>query len=68
MKTDKVKYEVCVDLGGGKVGYLEHNGRNEWVTKRIAEKHAKETTEQFGWRTLVRDASITDEPNFGPEV
>tara|TARA_Y100000593_G_scaffold90778_1_gene177966 strand:+ start:1232 stop:1387 length:156 start_codon:yes stop_codon:yes gene_type:complete len=42
--TEQVKYEI-ITSGFSRVSV---NGRVEWKTKRIAEKHAREFTEKHG--------------------
>lgn len=58
-RWDNPIYEIVVELGFKdgclQIGYLEHRGRSEWRTKRVAEKHAREYTEMHGRVAYVQE-------------
>lgn len=55
----KPSYEVFCVLGyvngAQQIARLEHKGRSEWKTRRIAEKHAREYTALHGREAYVSE-------------
>ena len=58
-KWHSPRFEVLVVLGyengAQQIAHLEANGRSEWKTRRIAERHAKEFQQLHGKEAYVSE-------------